>query len=83
MVNINLLRGKIVERGTNVSEVAEKMGIDKATLYRRIADGDAFTIGEAQKITDILNLSHDEAVAIFFSQQVAFTRQTKPRRKTK
>lgn len=68
MVNINLLRGKIVERGTNVSEVAEKMGIDKATLYRRIADGDAFTIGEAQKITDILNLSHDEAVAIFFSQ---------------
>lgn len=68
MVNINLLRGKIVERGTNVSDVAEKMGIDKTTLYRRIADGDAFTIGEAQKITDILNLSHDEAVAIFFSQ---------------
>lgn len=68
MVNINMLRGKIVERGTNVSDVAEKMGIDKATLYRRIADGDAFTIGEAQKITDILSLSHDEAVAIFFSQ---------------
>ena len=55
----------------NVSEVAAKMGVDKATLYRRIASGESFTIGEAEKITEILSLSHDEAVSIFFSHTVA------------
>lgn len=71
MVNVDMLRGKIAERGMNVSEVSEKMGVDKATLYRRIADGESFTIGEARKIADILNLTHAEAVSIFFSQTVA------------
>lgn len=71
MVNVNLLRSKITEKRTNVSEVAEKMGVDKATLYRRIADSESFTIGEARKIAEILELSHDEAVSIFFSHNVA------------
>lgn len=68
MVNTAMLRGKIVERGLDVPRVAERMGVDRSTLYRRIADGDTFTIGEASKITEILGLSHQEAVAIFFSQ---------------
>lgn len=37
-----------------------KWGIDKATLYRRIADGQSFTIGEIGKIADVLQLSHAE-----------------------
>ena len=68
MVIINKLRGKIVERGLNVPEVAKSMGMDKATLYRRFADGDTFTIGEVRKITEILSLSHEETVEIFLSQ---------------
>lgn len=71
MVDTTLLRKKISERNTNVSEVACKMGIDKATLYRRIADSDTFTIGEVGKIVEILNLTNMEAVSIFFSQSVA------------
>ena len=71
MVNTHLLRCKIEYRRTSVSEVAAKRGVDKATLYRRIANGETFTIGEVGKITEILNLSHDEAVSIFFSSTVA------------
>lgn len=71
MVNTHMLRRKIEDRRTTVSEVAAKMGVDKATLYRRIANGETFTIGEVGKITEILNLSHDEAVSIFFSSSVA------------
>lgn len=67
MANTQLLRGKIEERGTNVSEIAAKMGVDKATLYRRIANSESFTIGEVKKITEILNLSRDDAVSIFFT----------------
>ena len=71
MVNVDLLKGKITERGTNVSEIAVKMGVDKATLYRRIADGSSFTIGEVEKIAEVLRLSHDEAISIFFNHSVA------------
>ena len=35
MVNTNKLKGKIVECGMNISELAELIGIDKATLYRK------------------------------------------------
>lgn len=71
MVNTELLRKKIEEAGTSVSGVAAKMGIDRATLYRRISDAQAFTIGEAIRIANILNLTHDEATLIFFGEEVA------------
>ena len=71
MVDTRLLRDKIEEKKMNISEIALKMGIDKATLYRRIANSETFTIGEVGKITAILKLSHDEAVSIFFSNSVA------------
>lgn len=71
MVDTRLLRIKIEEKRTNISEIASKMGIDKATLYRRIANSETFTIGEVGKIAEILNLTHDEAVSIFFSHDVA------------
>lgn len=71
MVNTRLLRGKIEEKGTSVAEIAAKMGIDKATLYRRIANSESFTIGEVGRITEILSLSHEEAVSIFFNHEVA------------
>lgn len=71
MVNTQLLRDKIAEKRMNVCEIANKMGVDKATLYRRIANSDSFTIGEAGKLAEILNLSHSEAVSIFFNLTVA------------
>lgn len=71
MVNTRLLRGKIEEKGTNISEIAVQMGIDKATLYRRIANSETFTIGEVSKITEILGLSHEESISIFFGHDVA------------
>lgn len=71
MVDAKLLREKISKNNMTVSDVASKMGIDKATLYRRIADPESFTIGEALKITEILDLSHAESAAIFFANAVA------------
>lgn len=57
----------ITKKQTTVAEVAAKMGIDKATLYRRIADGQSFTIGEAGKISEALQLSHAESISIFLA----------------
>lgn len=71
MVDTTKLRKYISKRDMTVSDLALAMGIDKATLYRRIAQPKSFTIGEALRITEILDLSHVEAAAIFFAEEVA------------
>jgi len=72
VVNINKLRGKIVECGLSVEYIAEQVGIDKSTLYRRLCGGGgAFTINEADKIASVLCLSARELNEIFFAQYVA------------
>ena len=72
MVNVNKLKGKIVECGLNVSTLANRIGIDKATLYRKINEnGEPITIREADKISEELKLSKEEVNDIFFSQFVA------------
>jgi predicted transcriptional regulator len=66
----NKLKGKIVEHGLNVEKVAEKIGIDGATFYRKLKDGN-FTISEAKKIKALLKLTNREAIEIFFTNDVA------------
>jgi DNA-binding Xre family transcriptional regulator len=70
VVNVNKLRGRIVEKGMNVGTLAAKLGVDRSTLYRKIQDG-KFTIGEAQRICQTLDLSVEDAMAIFFADFVA------------
>lgn len=72
MVNVNKLKGKMVENQINVETLAAKVGVDKATFYRKLnCDGQTFTIKEADLIAKELNLTGLEAQAIFFSQYVA------------
>lgn len=71
-INSNKLKAKIVENGMNVSELATKIGMDKSTLYRKIAnDGESMTVKDANAIVRALNLTPTDALAIFFSQLVA------------
>lgn len=72
MVNVNKLKGKIVENEINIAMLANKIGVDKSTLYRKLnVDGESFTIKEADLIARELSLTPIEATAIFFSQFVA------------
>lgn len=71
MVNVNKLKAKIVEQGLNVETTAERAGINKATLYRRLNNPEEITIGEADALVSALSMSFSDAVAIFFSQIVA------------
>lgn len=72
MVNINKLKGKIVEKGIKVSVLAESIGIDASTLYRKFkSNGETISIKEANLIVKSLNLTAEEAVAIFFDKNVA------------
>lgn len=72
MVNVQKLRGVIVERGYTQERLAKEIPMDKSTFSRKMAgDGEDFSIEQADRISKILNLTKDEAIDIFFSQYVA------------
>lgn len=72
MINVNKLRGKIIEMGLNVKELADNLEMDRSTLYRKMnSEGDTMTISDAVNISRILKLNLDEVNAIFFSDFVA------------
>ena len=70
MLNVQKLKGKMVENGKTVEIISKEIGIDTATFYRKLKDN-SFKIAEADKIADVLSLTGEEASAIFFSQYVA------------
>lgn len=71
MVNAKKLKAAIVERGLTVPQVASGIGVNAATLYRRLTRPDTFTIAEARKIADFLELSTEDVNRIFFAWDVA------------
>lgn len=72
MINTNKLKGKIVERGLNIDELSKSIGMNKSTFYRRLNEkGETFSIKEVNKMCSTLNLTSEEATAIFFADNVA------------
>lgn len=70
MLDVQKLKGKIVEKGKSVETVSDDLGINPATFYRKLKNN-SFEIREADKLIEILALSGEEATAIFFSDSVA------------
>lgn len=67
MVNINKLRGRMVEHEVNADKMASLLGINRATFYRKKENaGEAFTIREVSIIAETLKLNLAELNAIFF-----------------
>lgn len=72
MVNINKLKGKIVENGLTIDKLADLIKVDRSTMYRKLSlKGETFTIKEATMIAQALHLSTGEVNAIFFDQVIA------------
>lgn len=72
LVHILKLKGKIVEKGLTIEDLADQMNMHKSTLYRKMeSQGDSFLIKEVDAIVKVLALSREEAASIFFSQFVA------------
>lgn len=66
-MNINKLKGKMVEKGLNVERLAEIIGTNRASLYRKLGKAEKISIGEAIRMKEALDLTADEATEIFFS----------------
>ncbi len=72
MLNVNKLKGKAVEIGIQMKDLADAAGVTLSTFYRRIADGgESFTVKEVRQMARRLNLSEAEMNEIFFKPDVA------------
>lgn len=68
MVNIPKLKGKMVENELSISEMSERIGVDRSTIYRKLnSGGDSFTIAEVQSMAKELQLNTDDINSIFFA----------------
>ena len=63
----NELKGKIVARGMNVEALADAIGVDRSSLYRKLNNFEKITIGEALRMKDALGMTEAEASDIFLT----------------
>ena len=66
MFNKNLFRAKYIERNLKAADVATILGINPATLSRKVSGESDFTRNEIQLFRTALNLSAEEITEIFF-----------------
>ena len=61
------LMAKIKEHGITVDQMAEQLGIDKATFYRKLQrPNNSFSVEQARKIALMLKMTNEEVNRIFF-----------------
>lgn len=70
-ININLLKSKLALINKSISSLAEDVGMNKSTFYRKVKGESDFTRKEISDIITILDLNSEEMCAIFFARKVA------------
>ena len=73
MFNRRKLQAQMVLKGYTIGEVAEKIGINSATMYRKLNNNGDFSREEINKLIDLLEI--DDIEGIFFAHDVADTQQ--------
>ena len=66
-MNVNKLKGMLVEQGMNVETLAEAIGSERSSLYRKLNNAEKITIGEAVRIKAALKMSDADAIEIFLT----------------
>lgn len=67
MFKANQFRAKMAENEKTTREVAAAIGVNEATLYRKINGKSDFTRNEIQLIRQCLGLNAEEVENIFFA----------------
>lgn len=61
------LKAKLVEKGVNYELCAKKLEISKNTFSKKMNNIEKFTLLEASKLADLLEMSYREKIEIFLS----------------
>lgn len=70
MTNTNKLKKKIKKSGLKKCFICEKLGISMHTLDNKISGKSEFKQSEIMILKDLLHLTEEEALEIFFAQIV-------------
>ena len=60
------LKSAIVRKGLSAEKVAERIGVNRATFYRRMNNG-SFTVADVSAMKELLELSESDISLIFLS----------------
>lgn len=66
-MNINKLRGKLVENCISIEMLAGWMEYHPSSLYRKLDNPERLTIGDAAKIRRLVPMTDAEAYEIFLT----------------
>ena len=69
MFNKSEFKAQVARSETTYKEIAENLGIDESTLWRKIQNDGSFTRKEINKLIIILNIESPET--IFFAEELA------------
>lgn len=68
MLNITRLSDKIAQKGLTISALADSIGVNKSTFYRKLNNGgDNFLLWEIESVAKHLGLSQQDIIEIFLS----------------
>lgn len=60
-MNTRLIREKVKSKGLSLEELANDIGIDRSTLYRKLQDdGETFKVSEMKLLISVLELTPDD-----------------------
>ena len=71
----NEFKAEVVRRGLTLDDVAKGIGIDIATLHRKMNGNGDFYRKEIESVVSLLCLSGDDVLRIFFADKVAQKQQ--------
>ena len=65
------LEYEIKRKGLSVNDFCEKIGVSRSAYYRKCNGSSEFTRDEIESIMRVLEISLEEGMLIFFSQEVS------------
>ena len=70
MTDTSKLKRRITDSGLKVTYVAKWINLTPAGLYKKLAGGSEFNAREMTQLSDLLRLTDEEKVSIFFAHDV-------------
>lgn len=77
-MNLNYLNDRITLSRIPITAIAEKMGLSRQSLYLKMKGEREFKSSEVVKLCEILRLTNEERMLIFFADGVDETDTSRP-----
>lgn len=70
-MDVKKLKAEMVLKDLSIPKLAAKMGIGKKALYQKMKGVTQFTLPEIRTICNLLDISGEKILDIFFNEKVA------------